>query len=87
MVGDLLSPKEFASRVGVSQRTIQRLCEAGEVEGALRVGQQFRIPVSAIDGFLVDVAEGERTDAGPSSPPPSRAGKWRRIANEVRGGR
>jgi excisionase family DNA binding protein len=42
MKTDLLKPSELAEELRVSLRTIQRMCERGELP-AIKVGRQWRI--------------------------------------------
>ncbi len=48
----LISPSTAAAALGVSVRTITRMCSDGRLEGAVRVGHQWRIPSSTIEAFL-----------------------------------
>ena len=40
----LLDPKEAASRLGLSQRTVAKMARDGRLPGAIKVGRGWRIP-------------------------------------------
>jgi excisionase family DNA binding protein len=44
--------KEVAQRLRISQATVLRLIETGELRGVLRVGNQWRIPQSSLDDYV-----------------------------------
>src|SRR5512135_466880 len=48
---DELSPREFATRIGATTRTIQRWIGSGRL-GARRVGGRWRVASDAIDAFM-----------------------------------
>ena len=49
-VDRLLSTTVVAQRLRVSERTVRRLCEAGQIRAG-QVGTQWRIPESAFDDY------------------------------------
>jgi excisionase family DNA binding protein len=56
----LVPPTVLADRVGVHERTIRRMCDRGEIPGAIRVGKKWRVPADALTP-----APSPRTDATP----------------------
>ena len=48
----VLTVKEVAQRLRVSQATVLRLIDDGELTGVFRVGNQWRIPQSALDEYI-----------------------------------
>lgn len=53
----LVSPTVVADAVGVSERTIRRMCARGAIRGAVRVGKVWRLPANAFDA----ASEAERS--------------------------
>jgi excisionase family DNA binding protein len=49
MAENLVTVREAASFLRISARTVYRLIEAGEI-GAVRIGKQWRIPMSDLPG-------------------------------------
>jgi excisionase family DNA binding protein len=49
MAENLVTVREAASFLRISARTVYRLIESGEM-GAVRIGKQWRIPVSELPG-------------------------------------
>ena len=43
-----ISVKEFASRNGLSERTVRNYCAVGRIEGAVLVGKTWSIPADAV---------------------------------------
>ena len=43
-----LSVKDFASKYGVSERTIRNYCVSGKIEGAFLTGKTWNIPEEAM---------------------------------------
>ena len=48
MAADYVSTAEAAEDLGVSRDTVKRLCRAGEIQGALKVGRSWIIPTPVI---------------------------------------
>lgn len=48
----VLKVKEVAKRLRISQATVLRLIETGEIRGAWRIGNQWRIPQSSLEDYL-----------------------------------
>lgn len=44
---DFISVRETASKWGISERRVQRLCEDSRIEGAERFGRSWMIPKNA----------------------------------------
>jgi len=44
---DYISVREAASKWGISERRIQKLCEEGRVKGVIRFGRSWMIPNTA----------------------------------------
>jgi len=49
---DLLSPKEFAEAIGVSQSSIKRWTDEGRIEAARTAGGHRRIPIAEAVRFV-----------------------------------
>lgn len=45
---DYISVKEYASRNGLSERTVRNYCAVGRIEGAVLVGKTWSIPADAV---------------------------------------
>lgn len=45
---EYISVKEFAAKSGVTERTIRTYCAAGRIEGAVRDGKNWKVPVDAV---------------------------------------
>lgn len=43
------TPAEVAERFSISRVTVYRMCDRGELAGAIRVGGQWRIPRETLD--------------------------------------
>jgi len=50
MEGQFLLVREYAKRYRISRQTAYTLLKNGEVPGAVRLGKQWRIPISEKDG-------------------------------------
>lgn len=44
---DYISVREASTKWGISQRRVQKLCEANRIEGRLRMGHMWLIPKDA----------------------------------------
>jgi excisionase family DNA binding protein len=55
-VSGFLTDQRCARALGVSKRTVQRWCQAGELAGARKVGRSWRIPVEALREAELDAA-------------------------------
>ena len=62
---NLVTVREAADFLRISARTVYRLIESGQM-GAVRIGKQWRIPVSELPGR--DVIQGEPTGAAKAEP-------------------
>lgn len=40
---------EVAAALGISQQTVRRLIESGQLPGAFRVGHQYRVPAETVE--------------------------------------
>lgn len=40
------TPQEAAREFRVAEKTIRNMCERGEIEGAVKIGRQWRVPAS-----------------------------------------
>jgi excisionase family DNA binding protein len=47
----VLTPRQVAEQLVVSERTVIRLIERGELRG-IRVGRQWRVPKEALEDYL-----------------------------------
>ncbi len=56
----VLTPAEVADVLRVSKKSVYRLCEAGAIPGALRLGRLWRVPRWGLEQLL---AERERPPA------------------------
>ncbi len=45
----MLTPEFVAEKLNTSTRTIRRECERGMIEGARKIGRQWRIPVAYLE--------------------------------------
>ena len=41
-----VGPTQVAEYFGIHPSTVRRACESGEIEGARKIGRQWRIPIS-----------------------------------------
>jgi excisionase family DNA binding protein len=57
---NLITVREAASYLRISARTVYRLIESGQI-GAVRIGKQWRIPVSDLPG------RDQAAEAGPGA--------------------
>ena len=64
---NLVTVREAADFLRISARTVYRLIESGQM-GAVRIGKQWRIPVSELPGR--DVIAGEPTGGNTTSTEP-----------------
>lgn len=49
----ILTVAEAADWLRLSEQTIRRLCEGGELEGSFRAGdRQWRIPAASVAGYI-----------------------------------
>ena len=48
MMGDYYTLGEVAKRWDVSVRQVQRLCNEGRIEGAIRFGKMWAVPKNAV---------------------------------------
>jgi excisionase family DNA binding protein len=64
MRDNLVTVREAANYLRISARTVYRLIESGQI-GAVRIGKQWRIPVSDLPGH-----ESLATPAGSAGRPP-----------------
>ena len=62
---NLVTVREAADFLRISARTVYRLIESGQM-GAVRIGKQWRIPVSELPGR--DVIQGEPTAISKAEP-------------------
>ena len=46
----MLTPEEVAEKLRVTSRHIRNLCDRGEIPGARKVGNLWRIPASYLTG-------------------------------------
>jgi hypothetical protein len=44
---DFITPKDASMKWGISERRIQKLCEEGRIDGAIRFSKVWAIPVEA----------------------------------------
>lgn len=44
---EYISAKEAAEKWGISKRRVQKLCEEGRIEGVIKVGLVWAIPLTA----------------------------------------
>lgn len=44
MEDKLISVKQYAEKIGVSERTVRNYCASGKIEGAFLVGKTWNVP-------------------------------------------
>lgn len=60
--GDLLSTQEVASRLAISDRTVQRMIQRGEFPNAFRAGSRaWRIPETDLEAYVENQKRERRT--------------------------
>jgi len=52
---DFVTVKEFASFLRIASMTGYRIVRSGEIEGALRVGRSYRLPLSGVRKYLASI--------------------------------
>lgn len=52
----VLSPKECAEYIGISENTIRSLCKEGKIKAA-RSGQNWKIPRPCAEAYIMEMAE------------------------------
>lgn len=48
MEDKLISVKQYAEKIGVSERTVRNYCASGKIEGAFLVGKTWNVPADAV---------------------------------------
>jgi hypothetical protein len=61
---DYIGAKDVAKKWGLSSRQIQKLCEAGRIENAFRIGSIWAIPANAEKPVDRRTLEGKREKNG-----------------------
>lgn len=51
----VLTPKECAEYIGISENTIRSLCKAGKIKAA-RSGQNWKIPRPCAEEYIMEMA-------------------------------
>jgi hypothetical protein len=53
----ILTTADAAARVGQKAWTVKEKCQAGQVRGAFKAGQQWRIPLSSLGDVLAPLRD------------------------------
>ena len=72
--GRLLTVREAAALLGIDRSYAARLCQAGKLPGALRVGRQYRVPESAVLAYRDRPVYSRQGGSG----------KWVKVAESLR---